>query len=104
MLFRSPDDGLAAADGTLRPEFIWAALDCAGGVGGIGDAPLDGLPFVLGRLSVQMLGSVTPGEPHVVIGWPVGYEGRKVFAGSAIFTRDGHLTARARATWIRLAP
>jgi len=34
-----PDQSLARPDGYLRPEFVWAALDCAGLLGAIGDAP-----------------------------------------------------------------
>jgi hypothetical protein len=43
---------------------------------------------------------VAGGEPHVVVGWPIGEEGRKRFAGSAIFTAGGGLCAYARSTWL----
>jgi hypothetical protein len=33
-----PAADLTSANGHVRPEFIWAALDCAGGIGAIGDA------------------------------------------------------------------
>jgi hypothetical protein len=42
----------------------------------------------------------TPGEAHVVMGWRVGEDGRKRFAGSALLTADGDVLARARSTWI----
>jgi hypothetical protein len=41
-----------------------------------------------------------PGEPHVVLGWRIGEEGRKRFAGSALLTAEGETLARARSTWI----
>jgi hypothetical protein len=34
------------------------------------------------------------------MGWRTGEEGRKRFAGSALFTPDGELLAAARSTWI----
>jgi hypothetical protein len=98
-----PDPDLSAPDGAIRPEFVWAALDCASGMGALGATALDGPPFVLGRLTVRTLATVNPGEPCVITGWPIGRDGRKVIAGSAVFTADGALAARAQATWIRLA-
>ena len=41
-----------------------------------------------------------PGEAHVVIGWRIGEDGRKRFAGSALYTANGDLVAHARSTWI----
>ena len=44
-----------------------------------------------------------PGEPHVVTGWRLGREGRKMLAGSALFTAGGDLAALGVATWIQLS-
>ena len=98
-----PAADLAAADGVVRPEFVWAALDCSGGVGSWLADPIDGNPFVLGRMAVTIDGPVRAGAPHAVVGWRAGHEGRKVAAGSAIFTADGRLVAAGLATWIQLA-
>ena len=38
------------------------------------------------------------GEPHVVIGWPIGRDGRRWLAGAAIFGPDGELCAAGRQT------
>ena len=38
----------------------------------------------------------------MVIGWPIGRDGRKSEGGSAVFTADGELLARARGLWIEL--
>jgi hypothetical protein len=97
-----PDEALGGPDGNLRSEFLWAALDCASGVGALGNAALGGPPFVLGRFAVDQLGPVKAGEPHVVVGWRVAQEGRKLLAGSALFTASGQAVGVARATWIRL--
>jgi hypothetical protein len=98
-----PDAALTGPDAPLGPELVWAALDCSSGIGAGGDAAPDGPPFVLGRLSVRQLGAAVPLAPQVVIGWRLGGEGRKLFAGSALFSADGELVALGRATWIRLA-
>lgn len=99
----TPSPDLAGASGAVRPEFVWAALDCSGGVGSFLMDPLEGNPFVLGRFAVRMAGPVHTGAPHAVVGWRVGVDGRKLTAGSAIFTADGDLGALARAIWIQLA-
>ena len=98
----TPGEPLAGPDGHVRPEFLWAALDCAGGVAALADAAPDGPPFVLGRLSARQIAPAKTGEPHVVAGWRLAEDGRKVTAGSALFTATGQAVGVARATWIRL--
>jgi len=97
-----PAAELSTTNGHVRPEFIWAALDCAGGIGAIGDAVTGRTPFLLGRLSARQIGEVKAGEPHVVIGWRLAAQGRKIVAGSALFAASGQPVAVAQATWIRL--
>lgn len=97
-----PDAALAGSDGCVRPEFLWAALDCAGGLGAFGNAAPDGPPYVLGRFSVNQIAPVTTGEPHVVVGWRLAADGRKMTAGSALLTAAGQAVGVAHATWIRL--
>ena len=97
-----PDESLAGPDGYLRPEFVWAALDCPGAIGAIGDAPGDAPAYVLGRFSARQTRPVMTGEPHVVAGWHLGEDGRKLLAGSALFTAGGQVAGLACATWIRL--
>jgi len=99
----TPAADLAGADGFVRPEFVWAALDCSGGVGSWLADPVGGNAFVLGRMAVTISGPVRAGMPHVALGWRAGRDGRKVTAGSAVFTAGGELAGLARATWIQLA-
>jgi hypothetical protein len=99
----TPTADLAGADGRVHPEFVWAALDCSGGIGSWLVDPLEGNPFVLGRFAVRIPGLVRAGAAHAVTGWRVGRDGRKVDAGSAVFTANGELVALGRATWIQLA-
>ena len=81
----------------VRPELVWAALDCPGAIA-------VGFPergeTLLGRLAVTI--DELPGlvERCVVLAWPPGEEGRKLYAATALFGEDGRRLAKARATWI----
>ena len=97
-----PGEELAGANGEIRPEFIWAALDCPGGIGALWDAVPDGAQYLLGRQTARQLGAVKAGDPHVVVGWRLAVQGRKILSGSALFTASGQAVGVAQATWIRL--
>jgi hypothetical protein len=79
-------------------ELVWAALDCPGAFA-VGHGSGRG-EMVLGRLTAWVARTPAPGEECVVAGWPLGEDGRKLFAGTAIHTAEGELLAAARATWI----
>jgi len=85
--------------GATPPEVVWAALDCPSGWA-VDDFQREGI--LLGRMAARLLKTPRPGEPHVVIGWGRGVEGRKRHAGSALFTAAGKLLASSRSTWIQL--
>lgn len=93
----TPTADLADEAGRVRPEFVWAALDCPGGWSAI---DLGARPSVLGTLAARKTGDVRAGETYIAIGWPTGSEGRKDFVGSGLFTAGGELVAKAKATWI----
>jgi hypothetical protein len=80
------------------PVLVWAALDCPGGW----STDLPGRPMVLGRMALQQLRPVVPGEVHVVSAWTQGTEGRKTRTGTALHAPDGSVVALAQATWIAL--
>jgi hypothetical protein len=102
-IFAGPVDGreLFAAPWVVPPEvdrrLTWAALDCPGAIAvgfpGRGET-------VLGRLAAHVEEVPAPGDVCVVTAWPVAEEGRKLYAGTALFTGAGDLLAYARATWI----
>jgi acyl-coenzyme A thioesterase PaaI-like protein len=94
----SPDEGLAGGDGVVRPEFVWAALDCPGYFAAEDKAGL----ALLGRMSATIHRPVRAGEQFVVTGWPIESDGRKHRVGSALHDADGKLVAAATATWITL--
>lgn len=90
--------------GDPAPSTItWAALDCPGGwgIGPLMDAAEVGIPWVLGRMTARLVGELHPGE-HLSIGWPISREGRKSFAGSALFDSEGELIGFSKQTWIQL--
>lgn len=95
-----PDASLGDAQGQVAPEFLWSALDCAGAFAVIPDS---GELILLGELSARLDGVVMAGERCVVVAWPLGQDGRKHFAGTAVFTASGRPAAVARATWIEVA-
>ena len=80
-----------------RPEIVWAAIDCPGAyaVGAEGRGEV-----VLGQMTARMSRVPDAGESCVVAAWPLGEEGRKLFAGTALFAEDGELLALARQVWI----
>jgi hypothetical protein len=81
----------------VSPVLVWAALDCPSGWA-VDDFQREGV--LLGRMAAEIDRLPAPGEPHVVLGWRIGEDGRKRFAGSALLTADGEVLARARSTWI----
>jgi hypothetical protein len=81
----------------VRPEIIWAALDCPSGWA-VDDFGREGV--VLGRMGAILRAIPESGREAVVIGWPIGQDGRKRYAGSALFDDAGTLLAAARSTWI----
>ena len=93
--------GDAEAGGFIKPEFAWAALDCPGGWAAIHFARIGRLA-VLGRMAVRLSPPIVAHDAHIVVGWLEGVSGRKLAAGSAIYTPDGTMQGFSRQTWITL--
>lgn len=94
-----PDPTLCDEQGMVKREFIWAALDCPGAWAII----VEKMRFiVLGRLAVQIQGTIKAGDRCIVTGWKMSEQGRKIMAGTAVFSETGRLCAQALATWIEL--
>lgn len=79
------------------PEIVWAAIDCPGAyaVGAEGRGEV-----VLGRMTARVRRVPEAGEQCVVASWPLGEDGRKLFAGTALFAGDGELLALSKQVWI----
>lgn len=98
-----PGRDLAEHDGRVRAEVVWAALDCPSSfVMYLGRDDQPDAPYVLGRLAADVDVRPHAGQELVVIAWPRGEDGRKLFSASALLDGAGHVLARAEATWIRV--
>lgn len=95
----SADREFADEGGMLRPEFVWAALDCPGYFAVEKAAGL----ALLGRIGVRIATRVPCGEPLIVTGWGQGSDGRKHRAGTALFDRHGKLLAASTQTWVTVS-
>jgi hypothetical protein len=94
----TPPGWSADADGAVRPEFVWAALDCPTYFAVYQDVEL---PLsMLARQSVRLHRPVVAGAEQVVIAWPVESDGHKHHAGAAVLSADGETLATARALLI----
>ena len=95
-----PDPNLTLEGDYVRPEVLWAALDCVGYfASGAPDYPV----ALLGRMTAEVDPRIVAGERCIVLGWSIARDGRKLHAGTALFGADGSLRGRARQTWILLA-
>ncbi|AQT78703.1 hypothetical protein B1R94_04735 [Mycolicibacterium litorale] len=94
----TPDESLADDDGAVRPEFVWAALDCPGGWAAFGRIP--GGVAVLGRMTARIDRVPRVGEQCLVVAASHWHDGRKIDAHSALYSSGGELLAAARAVWI----
>jgi hypothetical protein len=110
---RDEDDGLRILPGAVAGRdlvaapwvardaslpVVWAAIDCSGAYA-VGATSGRG-ETVLGRMAARVDRVPRDGERCVVIGWPSGEDGRKLYAGTALFGEGGELLAVARQTWI----
>lgn len=94
----TPPSWTADSAGGVLPEFVWAVLDCPTyfALYTNGELPMS----VLAQLAARIDAPVVAGEEQVVIAWPIGTDGRKRHAGSAVLSSDGEFLAVARALLI----
>jgi hypothetical protein len=98
-----PYADLAGDDGLVRTEVVWASLDCPTAYAGLGSGHW-GLsktePILLGRMSARVDERPRPGERCIVVTWPTGRDGRKLFASGALLRATGEVLAVAQTTWL----
>ena len=92
-----PPAWAADSDGVVSPEFVWAALDCPGYFAVFSTE----LAF-LARQQSALLRPIHAGVEYVAVGRPLGREGRKGFAATAILDSDG--TVLAHSEQLLIAP
>jgi hypothetical protein len=97
----TPDASVTGAGGRVRPEVVWAALDCPSGFAAAEAAGLAAdTAIVLGRMTASLAGLPVDGEACLVMAWPGGRDGRKLLAGSALLGPGGQVLATAGAVWL----
>lgn len=92
----TPGPSFADDAGDVRALYALAALDCAGAFAFIVDGERAGL---LGRIVLAQHAKARADQHLIVTGWQIGRDGKKLLAGTALFTADGELCASAKATW-----
>ncbi|WP_374569640.1 hypothetical protein [Phenylobacterium sp.] len=98
----TPHAAFADEDGLTPVEVIWAALDCPGYFAWVIKEGRHGA--LLGTMTGEVLRRPAAGEPCIVTAWPLERDGRKEFAGVALFSASGELLARAHQVWIMMGP
>ena len=97
----TPEESVTGADEWVRPEVIWAALDCPSGIAAAEAAGLSGdTAILLGRMTATLAASPAAGDQCQLIAWPAGRDGRKLSAGSALLASDGTVLAAASTVWL----
>ncbi|MFO7540111.1 MAG: hypothetical protein R6X32_18885 [Chloroflexota bacterium] len=96
-----PHESLANNSGLVASEYLWAALDCPGGLAAVWPRPR---PILLGQITARVAAGIRPGERCLVLGWPISRQGRKHIVGSALLNENGQVFGRARAVWIEPDP
>jgi hypothetical protein len=114
---RAEDDGLGIRAGAVAgreplhaapwdvretsTEIVWSAIDCSGAYAA-GSAGRGGT--VLGRMTARVERLPAVGDRCVVAAWPLGEDGRKLHAGTALFSPAGDVLALARQVWLDPRP
>ena len=97
----TPDPSVIGVGGRVRPEVVWAALDCPSGIAAAEAADLaQDTAILLGRMSASLAALPVAGDRYRVIAWPGGRDGRKLTAGSALLGPGGQVLAAATAVWL----
>ena len=95
----TPAAAVAEADGTVGVEVTWAALDCPAGYAWSNRLGNYGA-MMTARMTAQIDAPLSAGQAYIVIGWPIEQQGRKLFAGTAIYDIDGTVRARSAQLWL----
>jgi hypothetical protein len=94
----TPPAWTADESGAVRPEFVWAVLDCPTYFAVYGEELV--LAFLV-RQQVEVLAPIAAGSEHVVISWPLAAEGRKRSAGAAVLGAEGETLALGEALMVQ---
>lgn len=96
-----PHSRYANTQGEINVPFIVAALDCPGAFAVMGDQMCT---MVLGSMTPKIFLPVQANENCVVMAWHIHSEGKKHYAGTALYNEQQQLCAMAYSVWIELKP
>jgi hypothetical protein len=97
----TPDPSVTGADGRVRPEVVWAALDCPSGIAAAEAAGLAAdTAILLGQMTASLAALPAAGGQCVVMAWPDGRDGRRLTAGSGLLGPGGQVLAAASTVWL----
>lgn len=93
-----PDPAFGTSDSRLVDRrFVWAALDCPGGIAALEGRPS---PILLARIRGRLHRRPAVGERCLALGWAIEHDGRKHVSGSALIGADGGVLGCAESLWI----
>ena len=96
----TPPADSADANGLVRSEFVWAALDCPGYFAAFaGQATTIAL---LGRITARIDRALPVDDTYVSVGWQIDRRKRKRTSGTALLSSAGVVHAVAKTVWIEL--
>jgi hypothetical protein len=87
----------ADENGCVPIEYLWTAMDCPSQFAYLAGGIRTGL---LGRISARVHARPMAGETLMVVAWTIEVQGKKHFAGSAIFDHAGKCYSEAKTVWI----
>ena len=95
----TPPAALAADDGRLPDEVVWAALDCPAGMAWSHRLGR-GQQIMTVRMTARIDRAPRAGERLRVLAWPLLQDGRKLHAGTAIVDAQGAVCALSQQLWL----
>jgi hypothetical protein len=97
----TPNPSVTGPGGRVRPEVVWAALDCPTGIAAAEAANTGSdTAVLLGRMTATLAKLPQAGDQYRVVAWPGTRDGRKLTAGSALLGPGGEVLAAALAVWL----
>lgn len=97
----TPDASVAYDGPSVPAEIVWAALDCPSGIAAMEAAAVEpDTAILLGRMTATVAALPAVGEECRLLAWPIGRDGRKLMAGSAVLGRGGDVLAVASTVWL----
>lgn len=92
-------EAFADETGHVSVPIAWAGLDCPGAwAAGFGESP-----WLLGRMTAEVLRVPEADETLLATGWLRGTDGRKKFTSTGLYTEGGDLVGRSEQIWISVS-